>query len=210
MKTLFSIILIALTSAFSLAQTTTLGTQVWSTKNLEVSTFRNGDPIFYAQTDEEWEKAGTDGQPAWSYFEHDPKNEATYGKLYNWHAVNDTRGLAPEGWRIPSDGDWNKLFEFLGGKTNASQKMKSIDLWEANTSMSGAGDNSSGFSAEAGGQRAYTVTFNDDTNRAYYWSITPEGTTYRAWEFFIRYDNTSLVKYNNNKTGGNSIRCLKD
>lgn len=81
MKILFSIILITLTNAFALAQTTTLGTQVWSTKNLEVTSFRNGDLIAYAQTDEEWENAGASGQPAWSYFEHDPKNEEAYGKL---------------------------------------------------------------------------------------------------------------------------------
>ena len=67
MRILFSIILVTLVSTFSFAQTTTLGTQVWSTKNLDVTTFRNGDPIFYAQTDEDWEKAGANGQPAWSF-----------------------------------------------------------------------------------------------------------------------------------------------
>jgi uncharacterized protein (TIGR02145 family) len=209
MKTLFSIILFVLTSTFSFAQTTTLGTQVWSTKNLQVTTFRNGDPIFYAQTDEEWEKAGINGQPAWSYFEHDPKNEATYGKLYNWHAVNDPRGLAPEGWRIPSDGDWNKLIEFLGGKTNASQKMKSTDLWEANASMSGAGDNSSGFSGIPGGYRYGHGGFVNIGKVGYWWSST-ESDQNTAWARSLQNYNQSVFRGNYDKVMGLSVRCLKD
>jgi uncharacterized protein (TIGR02145 family) len=176
---------------------------------LEVTTFRNGDPIFYAQTDEEWEKAGITGQPAWSYFEHDPKNEATYGKLYNWHAVNDPRGLAPEGWRIPSDGDWNKLIEFLGGKTNASQKMKSTDLWEANASMSGAGDNSSGFSGIPGGYRYGHGVFVNIGKVGYWWSST-ESDQNTAWARSLQNYNQSIFRGNYEKVMGLSVRCLKN
>ena len=147
MRILFSIILVTLVSTFSFAQTTTLGTQVWSTKNLDVTTFRNGDPIFYAQTDEDWEKAGANGQPAWSFFEHDPKNEETYGKLYNWYAVNDPRGLAPEGWKIPTIEDFLKLYEHLGGVKTAMFKLKSKSGWVENKN----GTNSSGFNCTPGG-----------------------------------------------------------
>ena len=100
----------------SYAQTVTIGTQVWMTKNLDLATFRNGDPIPEAKTDEEWEKAGENKQPAWCYYDNDPANGAKYGKLYNWYAVIDSRGLAPVGYHIPSDADWTKLNDFLGGE----------------------------------------------------------------------------------------------
>src|SRR5690606_12148353 len=73
-----------------------IGTQVWSSKNLDVTHFRNGDPIFEANTFEKWEQANIEGRPAWCYYENDPKNGELYGKLYNYWAVSDKRGLAPE------------------------------------------------------------------------------------------------------------------
>jgi Fibrobacter succinogenes major domain (Fib_succ_major)/WG containing repeat len=79
---------------------------VWMTGNLNVSHFANGDAIPEAKTIQEWEMAGLNGKPAWSYYNNDPQNGATYGKLYNWYAVSDSRGLAPAGYRIPDAGDW--------------------------------------------------------------------------------------------------------
>jgi uncharacterized protein (TIGR02145 family) len=110
------------------AQTVTIGTQVWMTANLDVSTFRNGDPIPEAKTDEEWERAGKLKQPAWCYYDNDPKNGVKYGKLYNWYAVNDLRGLAPVGYHVPTDAEWTTLKKFLGD--DAVKKMKSTIGWE--------------------------------------------------------------------------------
>ncbi|MFZ9583254.1 MAG: fibrobacter succinogenes major paralogous domain-containing protein, partial [Crocinitomicaceae bacterium] len=107
------------------AQTVTIGTQVWMTKNLNVSTFRNGDPIPEAKTDEEWKKAGENQQPAWCYYDNNPANGAKYGKFYNWYAVNDPRGLAPEGYHVPTDAGWTQLSDYLGGEDVAGKKMKS-------------------------------------------------------------------------------------
>jgi len=70
--------------------------------NLDVREFRNLDPIMEAKTDEEWVRAGEQGIPAWCYYDNDPANNELFGKLYNWHAVNDKRGLAPEGYRVPT------------------------------------------------------------------------------------------------------------
>jgi len=115
------------------SQTVTIGTQVWMTKNLDVATFRNGDPIPQAKTDEEWEKSGENQQPAWCYIDSDPANGAKYGKLYNWYAVNDSRGLAPEGYHIPSDTEWTQLDDFLASE--AGKKMKSTSGWESYTTF---------------------------------------------------------------------------
>jgi len=117
----------------SYAQTVIIGTQVWMTKNLNVSTFRNGEPIPQAKTGEEWEKAGQNKQPAWCYYENDLANGAKYGKLYNWYAVIDSRGLAPEGYHIPSDAEWTKLTDFLGGEKVVGTKMKSKSGWNSYT-----------------------------------------------------------------------------
>ncbi len=118
-----------LISGLGNSQTVTIGTQVWMTKNLDVATFRNGDQIPEAKTDEEWKQAGKNKQPAWCYYNNDPANVAKYGKLYNWYAVIDPRGLAPNGYHIPSDPEWTKLVEYLGGEEVAGKKMKSTTEW---------------------------------------------------------------------------------
>ena len=147
---------------FSAAQTVTIGNQVWMTKNLDVSTFRNGDPIPEAKTEEEWYLAGENGEPAWSYYENDPANGEKYGKLYNWYAVNDPRGLAPVGYHVPSDSEWTDLIAFLGGEDLAGSKMKTPLGWDDNspeTNDPWEGTNESGFSALPGGSRT-TVGFS--------------------------------------------------
>lgn len=122
-------IIIFFLTGLSNAQTVTIGTQVWMTKNLDVATFRNGDPIPEAKTNEEWKKAGENKQPAWCYYNNDPANGAKYGKLYNWYAVNDPRGLAPIGYHIPSVVEWTIIVEYLGGEEAAGKKMKSTTEW---------------------------------------------------------------------------------
>lgn len=131
----------------------TIGKQTWTAKNLNVSTFANGDPIPEAKTAKEWRDAAKNGWPAWCYYNNDPGNRHTYGKLYNWYAVNDQRGLAPKGWHVPNDEEWNILLGQLG--ENASTNLKSIDNWQHGAN----GSNSSGFSAYPGGFRTHKGVF---------------------------------------------------
>lgn len=91
-----------------------IGDQIWTVKNLEVDSFRNGDPIPYAESEEDWNSAGTNKQPAWCFANNDPVNGEKYGKLYNWHAVNDSRILAPAGYHIPTEAEWDTLDRHLG------------------------------------------------------------------------------------------------
>jgi uncharacterized protein (TIGR02145 family) len=91
-----------------------MGEQTWMKYNLDVATFRNGDTILQAQSNEDWEKAGFNQQPAWCYYVTDEDViEKSYGKLYNLFAVNDPRGLAPEGWHISSETEWRELEAYL-------------------------------------------------------------------------------------------------
>jgi len=187
------------------AQFVTIGTQVWMTKNLDVSTFRNGDPIPQAKTDEEWKKAGENKQPAWCYYNNDPANGAKYGKLYNWYAVNDSRGLAPVGYHIPSDAEWTKLTDFLGGNEVAGTKMKSTDGWKGN----GNGTNESGFSGLPGGGRSNKGAVDDVGVYGYWWSSS-ENDTSNAWYRLLFCNHGDVGRLNYIKVKGFSVRCLRD
>jgi len=108
-----------------------IGTQTWTTKNLDVSKFRNGEAIPLAKTNADWQLAGQNQQPAWCYYENKGENGTTYGKLYNWFAVNDPRGLAPNGYHIPTDAECTILTDYLGGDSIAGVKMKSTSGWNS-------------------------------------------------------------------------------
>src|SRR5947207_14523233 len=128
-------------------KTVKIGNQVWMAENLDVSTYRNGDIIPQVQDPKIWSDLKTG---AWCYYEDKSEMGERYGKLYNWYAVNDPRGLAPEGWHIPSDAEWTKLTEFLGGKIGSSVKIKSPKGW----AKDGNGANETGFTALPGGTRS--------------------------------------------------------
>jgi uncharacterized protein (TIGR02145 family) len=121
--------LILTISNFAIAQTPNevqIGTQIWMTKNLDVSKFRNGDPIPEAKTDEEWVKAGENKQPAWCYYENNPANGAKYGKLYNWYAVSDARGLAPVGYHIPGTLDSLSILAYVPSSKDSAETLLSL------------------------------------------------------------------------------------
>jgi uncharacterized protein (TIGR02145 family) len=198
-----------------------IGKQVWMTRNLNVNKFRNGDPIPEAKTDEEWLKAGENEQPAWCYYDNDLANGEKYGKLYNWYAVNDRRGLAPKGWKIPSDEDWSRLTDFLGGENIAGKKLKFNDFWAKNYRETGNGTNESEFSGLPGGCRL--TKFMDISFYGRWWSSTKsEGNTllmrpnylvpsnYYSWSRTMYFDNNLFFKCESHKRVGYSVRCLKD
>lgn len=182
-----------------------IGNQIWMAENLNVSKFRNGDPIPEAKTDEEWKRAGENKQAAWCYYDNDPTNGNKYGKLYNWYAVNDPRGLAPKGWRIPSDEEWTSLIHFLGGDSLAGKKMKSTIGWNEN----GNGSNESNFLGLPGGTRNDNGTFYNIGSNGYWWSSTELDTT-NAWNRFLYDDYGSVYRYDDSKRDGFSVRCLRD
>jgi uncharacterized protein (TIGR02145 family) len=190
-----------------------IGTQIWMAENLNVDKFCNGDLIPEAETDEEWEWAFLNKQPAWCYYEsgpwwgyHDnePANRPKYGKLYNWYAVNNSRGLAPSGYHIPTDEDWTTLVNYLGER-NAGYKMKSTIRWIKN----GNGDNSSGFSGLPGGYRGDAGSFLCIEEFGHWWSST-EYDTYDAWSRDLGYDDGLVFRGLYSKGSGLSVRCLRD
>ena len=181
------------------------GQQVWMPENLNVSTFRNGETIPEAKTKEEWNRAAEAQQPAWCYYNNDPANGAKYGKLYNWYAVNDPRGLAPTGYHIPSDQEWSALTAYLGGEEEAGTKMKSTNGWDGN----GNGTNTSGFSGLPGGTRGDHAAFYDFGEMGRWWSSS-EVSTFSAWSRLLSYYNGNVDGGKNPKNFGLSVRCLRD
>jgi uncharacterized protein (TIGR02145 family) len=183
----------------------TIGKQVWMTQNLNVDKFLNGDAIPEAETDGEWRAYGQAGEAAWCYCNNDPKNREKYGKLYNWYAVNDPRGLAPKGWHIPSDTEYTVLIPYLDGVKKAGAKMKSKVGWF----NGGNGTNSSGFSGLPGGYRNSDGTFSGIDSLGYWWS-SAEYNTGTAWGFGLSSFDGDVFRYNADKELGISVRCLRD
>jgi uncharacterized protein (TIGR02145 family) len=204
-------------------KTVVIDNQTWMAENLNVSTFKNGEPIPESKTDEEWERAGKRGEPAWCYYDNDPENGAKYGKLYNWHAVKDPRGLAPEGWHVPSDKEWKILSafyggekeplkkswrilsDFLGGVKGAGNKLKTTFGWKNN----GNGSNESGFSALPGGIRDSDGIFYNLGNYGGWWSANENNSSF-AWLRYLSYDNIDVYRDDYGKANGFSVRCLRN
>lgn len=181
-----------------------IGTQTWMTENLNVSTFRNGESIPEAKTEGDWDQARINKTPVWSYYKFDVKNSTKYGKLYNWYAVSDSRGLAPKGWHIPSDAEWKILTDYLGGKGVAGKKMKSKIGWNNN----GNGTNQSNFNALPAG-------LHDHGKFSYFgfyggWWSSTQHLTNNAWLRSVVYDASGFNREDDDFDVGLSVRCIKD
>jgi uncharacterized protein (TIGR02145 family) len=203
---------LVLINTFSYAQNVTVGTQVWMVQNLNVDKFRNGDPITEAKTDAEWEAAGKNGKPAWCYINNDSTNGGKYGKLYNWYAVNDPRGLAPKGWHIPTDNEWLTLTEYLGGEQKAGAKMKSKTGWPDHVNVTKNTNiiNKSGFSGLPFGYRGQFFGKYPFVGPGVKWWSSTEGSVSDAWYRSLEYSNDAVFRSKYPKDFGLSIRCVRD
>jgi uncharacterized protein (TIGR02145 family) len=220
--------LAAISPLFS--QTVTIGTQDWSTKNLDVSTFRNGDVIPEARSKEEWEAANASKQPAWCYYENDPINGLEFGKLYNWYAVSDPRGLAPAGWHVPTTLEWYELMNFLGGDENeVGKKLKVKSSWKQSDPFTPTGNenfdraserlyenalkertptNESGFTAKASGLRDLE-NFKFKSEWTFFWTST-ESDSVTAFCWYMYWNANYLLRTNFFKGNGFPVRCIKN
>jgi len=181
-----------------------IGSQEWMTSNLSVTHYRNGDPLAQSLSFEEWR--GLSSGATCSY-EKDNRHDRVFGRLYNWHAVNDSRGLAPEGWRIAEDSDWQELIDFLGGHDIAggALKEKGTAIWKGpNTGAS----NSSGFAAIPAGFRSLYGDFRHQGLYGYYWSAT-QSRSNCAWIRVFGYFDSRVLRTGGALGSGYSVRCIK-
>jgi uncharacterized protein (TIGR02145 family) len=182
---------------------------IWMIQNLNTSRFQNGDTIERAITDDEWEDAHYNGRPAWCYYDNDSLFGNKYGKIYNWYALNDPRGIAPEGWHVATKEEWVNLRDSYGGEWNAGYHLKSeSDDWLDG----GKGINDSRFSALPGGYRMSTGFFSLKGKAAWYWTSkveTPD-TPFSNYAPLLPSINNLLNITTRSYGDGVYIRCVKD
>jgi len=200
-----------------------IGNQSWSLKNLSVITYRNGDPIPQVTDPNQWKNLTTG---AWCWYNNDSATyAATYGRLYNWYAINDPRGLAPLGWRVPKETDWHKLIKFLdpSADTSCTQCTQSTSAggalkeqgtthWNYNNTNIGA-TNSSGFTALPSGSREETGAFSSLSQAVqlgYFWSADSASVTNKAWTRLLYAYDKEVGKYYVDKRSGRSVRVIKE
>lgn len=193
--------------------TVTIGTQVWLVENLKTTKFRNGDPIPNLTVFSQWKTATA---AAYCNYENNTGYGDAEGRLYNWFAVNDSRGIAPPGFHVPSREEWQTLVTFLGGDNAAGGKLKEAgnSSW---TAPNTAATNESGFKAKAAGIRnTYQFATQDFLHRGIlgnFWSttaITNPSNLISAWYMHLQYDIAQGSVSFHEKTMGLSVRCVKD
>ncbi len=183
----------------------------WTARNLDVTTYRNGDPIPQVTDPTAWTELTTG---AWCWYNNDSVTYHAYGRLYNWYAVNDPRGLAPEGWHVLTDADWEAMETCLG-EDSVGYRMRAAAgaQWPAPAS---AIDNSSGFAGLPSGMRSDSGAFSLAGHSAVYWTSV-EGSVSEAFcgRLIHHVNNAGVpsmvtgVGYMN-KADGYAVRCVKD
>ncbi len=181
-----------------------LGSNYWMTENLNVAHYRNGDPIPEVKDQAVWASLFTG---AWCWYNNDSATYAAiYGKLYNWYAFNDPRGLAPTGWRMPTELDWVIVESNLGGNNIAGGKLKEAGTTHWNSPNTGA-TNSSGFTGRPGGYRS-TTGFSDMGLSGNWWSSI--GCCGTSWSRHVNYNDSKHTHTQVLQKFGYSIRCVKE
>ena len=196
--------------------TVLIGDQCWFAENLRSENYENGDAIPAGLSDSEWSST-TSGATA-VYGEDagcsndspdidacDPAQSLNeYGRLYNWYAVDDARGLCPSGWHVPTDGEWTVMTDVLGGESVAGGQMKTTYGWY----QAGNGTNSSGFSGLPGGYRNDNGDFYYAGVYGFWWSSSPVGSS--AWLRYLSFNDENVARYDSYQRDGFSVRCVRD
>lgn len=187
-------------------KTIVIGAQEWMAENLNTSIYRNGDLVSPGGWLDDFNWSSTNSS-AWTYYNGNPNYACPFGKLYNWYACADARGLCPVGWHLPNNQEWTILIGYLGGETIAGGKLKSSGLqyWSIpNTD----GNNESGFSGLQGGYRSSNGVFVNN-GYGYWWSST-EPTTNQASYYYLFSAYGGVISGSQNLNNGISVRCLRD
>ena len=186
-------------------KTVTIGTQTWMAENLRTTKYNDGSAIPNVTEDDSWLFL-----IAGAYCNYNNTTNAdtiaTYGRLYNWYAVN-TGKLAPKGWRVPTDAEWTTLTDYLGGTIVAGDELKEIDTTHWNSPNTGA-NNESGFTALPGGYRL--DVFHGIGRSGFWWSDTEASNFYNAFSRDLNNSYGNITRGGNSKEFGVSVRCLRD
>jgi uncharacterized protein (TIGR02145 family) len=188
-------------------KTIEIGSQIWMAENLRTTIYRNGDPIPEITDSLTWINLNTG---AYCNYNNTERTDTicTYGRLYNWFAVNDARNIAPEGWHVPSLDEWLTMVEYLGNDTIAADKMKETGSLHWKKGWNEKATNASGFTAIPGGYRP--KGFVSMGEFGYWWTATEGGANDRAWHQHLYYFGDWVGGCDCPKIYGKSIRLIKD
>lgn len=188
-----------------------IGSQVWMTENLKVTHYRNGDAILNVTSDSGWAKLTTG---AYCSYSNNYMYAQTYGYLYNYYAVSDSRNICPEGWHIPTKDEWITLSNYLKDNDGGKMKEKGTEHW---LSPNTAATNESGFTGLPGGSRGdiiYNGAFYGLGNYGDWWTstINTEETSSELSFYWSLSNGTGYAYLGNIGTWatGYSVRCIKD
>lgn len=186
-------------------KTVMIGGKEWMAENLNASTYRNGNPLLNGLTTANWQSAASG---AWHYYNQDMINTCPHGKMYNWYAVNDSRGICPTGWHVPTEADWSSLENSLGGQLTAGNKMKvtGSTYWFGGNANA---TNESGFSAIGSGLYYFYGSFEGLTQGVNFWSATTFDAS-SAWVRSLSFDMGNLALSIYPKNSGFHVRCVRD
>ncbi|MBN2281224.1 MAG: fibrobacter succinogenes major paralogous domain-containing protein [Candidatus Marinimicrobia bacterium] len=184
----------------NLYSTIKIGNQWWMAENLKATKYRNGETIQKVTDGPEWASLNVGETPAYCAYDNNETNADTYGYMYNWYAVNDSRNIAPVGWHVPTDSDWQELSDFLGEYPGGILKETGTIHWSSPNF--GASD-ACGFTALPGGSRAASGYFSGKSNQAYFWATNAvaRGLSSSSNLLFL---NTFSGRW------GISVRCVRD
>ena len=193
-------------------ETVQIGEQCWFAENLRSEKYENGEVIMAGLNDEDWANS-TSGAVA--SFDNSLDSLAVYGRLYNWYAVNDSRGLCPNGWYVPTDDEWKVLEIYLGMSveevdevnwrgSDQGIQLKSSEGWKED----GDGTNVTGFTALPGGWRTPGGAFVDTYGNGYWWSSTASNS--EAWSRHMDWIDSGVYRKTHSKNRGESVRCIQD
>jgi uncharacterized protein (TIGR02145 family) len=191
-------------------RTVVIGTQHWMAENLKVTKYRNGDNITHIPltTNSDW-NSDTDG--AYGYYDDNTTLRDTYGMLYNWYAVDNSSGLCPEGWQVPTSAEFTVLYDYLeniDSKVGGQLKETGTDHWQIEYSGT---SNSSGFTGLPAGNRDYNYgTYWDLGNNTFFWTSDSHNFSNAKYRILYYNSSTLFLLSNNRKQYGFSVRCLED
>jgi uncharacterized protein (TIGR02145 family) len=186
----------------------TLGNQVWMTENLKTTKYSNGDLIGTTSPATLDITGESTPKYQWAYNGNE-SYVSSYGRLYTWYTVTDSRNICPTGWHVPDDTEWSILTTYLGGETFAGGKLKEAGLTHWQSPNTGA-TNETGFTALPGsGRNPQGTPINDFGSTGYWWSSSDYDATYTLGRTLI-YNTNSVGRGTFHKKIGFSVRCLQD
>jgi uncharacterized protein (TIGR02145 family) len=180
-------------------------------KNLKTAGYNDGSFIYTTDNNDEWVESGLADRGAYTVYQNNENNANTYGYLYNWYAVNDSSGICPTGWHVPSDDEWYTLADNLNND-NVGGKLKEVGNKNWTDPNTGA-TNETGFTGLPGGYRnGANGTWGSINSFGNFWTTSDEseGQTNMAWDRRLNYNYAGIWRNYSNKANGFSVRCISN